>query len=167
MSKTQSESKMTVSGFQSAALGAMASRAVTIRNSPTLTAGGTLIKTQASFVILTPDIDDGPFLCGVATKGLANTEIEAALENQGPLSPEHNSQSEVSTRFRHIRIFGIIAPNEDSTRTLWRYFEEVTKLGFSEADAGYQFWIYNLGAALSSGSTLEVTHADFVIFDRD
>ncbi len=168
MSKTSTESKQTVSGFVSAALGTLASRDVNVIAGPVMVTGGTLIATKTAFVVLSPDAFDGPFLVGIAAGVLSAAQIEAAIENQGPISPAHSTNTEVASRWRHIRVLGVIEFDNaaaGSAGVLW--VDEAIKLAWATNDAGYQWFIYNLGPALSAGSTFEVTHKDFVIFDRD
>ncbi len=168
VSKTSTESKQTVSGFISAALSTLASRDLLSVAGPVMTTGGTLIATKTAFIVLSPDAFDGPFLVGIASGSLSAAQIEAAIENQGPISPAHSVNTEVASRWRHIRVLGVIGFNDDaagSAGILW--VDEAIKLAWAEEDAGYQYWIYNLGPTLTAGSTFEITHKDFVIFDRD
>ncbi len=157
-----------MSGFATAALGALASRDLNVLAGPTQQTGGTLISTKTVHTILGPDQFDGPFLLGVATGNLTAAEIEAAIENQGPSGPAHAAQTEIATRFRHIRTLGVIDLKDGAgpqAGTLW--IDEQIKLGWAEADGGWNWWIYNLGPALVAGATWEVTERDFVIYDKD
>jgi len=172
MSKVGSESKQTVSGFSSVALSTLASRDLALANAThTMVAGGTLVSLTAAVVILNPDQFDGPFLWGVSTGALSAAEIEAAIENTGPSGPAHSAQTELGSRFRHIRVLGLINPDPLSTSNpsaATAFIRNMRiKLGWAEQDGGWRYWVYNLGSDLVTGSTLEITDIAFVIFDRD
>ncbi len=162
---------MTLSGFVSVALSTLASRDLLLSGFVAAqVVGGTLISTKTVMTVLSPDQFDGPFLVGVATGALTAAEIEAAIENLGPSGPAHSTQTELSSRFRHIRTLGVIDfRNQDaavgSAGVLW--IDEQIKMGWAEQDGGYQWWIYNLGPTLVAGSTWEVTERSFVIYDKD
>ncbi len=163
------DEKMTLSGFVSTALGALSARDLILSGFVAAqVVGGTLISTKTVHTILSPDQFDGPFLIGVATGALTAAEIEAAMENLGPSGPAHSTQTELSSRFRHIRTLGVIQFDDaaaGSAGVLW--IDEQIKMGWAEQDGGYQWWLYNLGPALVAGSTWEVTERSFVIYDKD
>lgn len=125
----------------------------------------------AAAVILNPDQFDGPFLWGLATGALTAAEIEAALENTGPSGPAHSAQTELGSRFRHIRVLGLINPNPLATANPNAATEFIRnmriKMGWAEQDGGWRYWIYNLGPVLVAGSTFEITDIAFVVYDRD
>ncbi len=171
MSKVTSPDKMTLAGFKAVALGALASRKVLLSGFISAqSGGGTLININVQMHVLNPDGADGPFIVGIATGALSATEIESALENQGPSGPAHSAQTEVSTRWRHIRKLGWLfsTGQPETNQTYVANFQgKFTPMGWAEQDGGYQYWIYNVGNDLVTGSTWNVDEANFVIMDRD
>ncbi len=168
MSKIKQNEKQTVSGFGTLALGALASRDLVVIAGPTQVVGGTLVSTKTVHAILSPDQFDGPFLIGVATGNITAAELEQAIENGGPSGPAHATGTEVASRFRHIRTLGVLDARDGAgvqPFTLW--LDMAIKLGWAEQDGGWNWWIYNLGPDLVSGSTWEVTERNFVIYDKD
>ncbi len=168
VAKNTGDLKQTVSAVGSLALSTLASRDVVTIASPVLVTGGTLVSTKTVMTVLSPDADDGPFLVGVAAGALSAAQIEAAIENDGPFGPTHMDQMQNASRFRHIRTLGVLqAGLAQAGETMLLWIDQQIKLGFTEADAGWVWWIYNLGATLVAGSTWEITERDFVIFDKD
>jgi len=168
MSKITKSMKATVSGRQTEALGALVQATVAIEPGPSQVVGGTLIAEKVVFRVSGTDAGDGPFLCGVATGALTALEIAAAINNDGPSGPAHSTQTELSSRFRHIRVYGVMESKENAVaEPLLAYFDAVTKMGWAEQDAGWNYWVYLLGADLTSGSTLEVVNTSFVVYDKD
>ncbi len=168
MAKSTGELKQSVTGVGSLALATLASRDLVIVAGPAMVTGGTLISTKTVMTVLQPDAVDGPFLIGVAVGGLTAAQIESALELDGPSGPAHTDVIQNASRLRHIRTLGVLRQLlEQSGETMTLWIDQQIKLGFTEADAGWNWWIYNLGATLVAGSTWEITERDFVIFDRD
>ena len=169
MTKSGGNTKQTVSGFGSIALGALASRDCLLQTAFDVQSdSGTLIQLTAACTILGADQYDGPFMWGLATGALTASDIEESIENQGPASPAHSSTfSAREARWRHIRILGFIFPNDSAGvyNVGEAVMDKVVKLGWAEADTGWRYWIYNLGAALVAGGTWEVTEKAFVIYD--
>ncbi len=168
MSKITANEKQTVSGFASLALSTLASRTALVLAGPGQNGGGTFISTKTAMVILSADQFDGPFLVGVATGNLSAAQIEAAIENNGPAGMGHSDLTEIATRFRHIRTMGIIDLKDGAgIQPGTKWIDEAVKLGWTEGDGGWNWWIYNLGPTLVAGATWEVTERDFVIYDKD
>ncbi len=170
MSKPTTESLMTVSGFNAQALGTLSERDVVVNDAQIATqlTGGTYISSKTIWMIKAPDAGDGPFLCGVAAGALSATQIEEFLEMDGPTGPVHSGVTEISTRGRHIRILGILKPQAaSSTLTYIAMFDQLVKMGWGEQDGGWNYWLYNLGATLTTGSTWEVHEVTFVKYDKD
>ncbi len=167
MSKVSGEMEASVSGYQEVALGTLAQRGAAILAAATMVSGGTNIVEKSMHVITSVDQGDGPYLIGICTGALSAAQIEAAFENDGPSGPAHSTQTELSSRFRHIRILGELSPDPaDPAATYHKYFEKTVKMGWDEQDAGWNYWIYNLGPVLVTGSTWGVTTmGSFVKFD--
>lgn len=150
-------------------MGALVTGAVILADQVVQVVGGTLIKSNVIAGVRAQDLDDGPFLFGVATRGLSVTEIAAYFANNGPSGPTHSGQTELASRGRHIRIIGAIgARAKDAVdQSNWEHFEKVIKMGWAEQDGGYAYWIMNIGADLLTGSTFFGQMADFVVWDKD
>ncbi len=132
-----------------------------------LTDGGTLIKSRTHHFIRDTDPSDGPFLLGVAGGDLSTNEITGYYTLDGPQGMAHKDANETVTRGRHIRTLGYLNPDRNHVAglTIDGNFDVLTKMGFHEDEGGYDYFIMNLGNDLSAGSTWEVTHEDFVIWD--
>lgn len=170
VSKVASESLMTITGFNSQALGALATRDLVLNDAQIATqlVGGTYISSKTIWMIKDPDAADGPYLCGVATGALTATQIEDYLEMDGPTGPTHSGVTEISERGRHIRILGILnAPAFQNNGVFISMFDQVVKMGWAEQDGGWNYWLYNLGDSILTGSTWEVHEVTFVKYDRD
>ncbi len=151
----------------SQALGTLV-RDTTIKTTPllALTDGGTLIKSRSHHFIRDTDAGDGPFLIGVCVGGLSISEISGYYTLNGPQGMEHTDVTESVTRGQHIRTLGFINPDDNKDGgTIAKEFISVTKMGFTEDDAGYDYFLMNLGNDLVTGSTWEIQHEDFVIWD--
>ncbi len=148
MAKHNSERKVTMGGFISTPLSTLGTRKVLTAKISTLIDSGTLISARGVTTLLTPDDDDGPFIFGCQTGGLSATDIEAAFEAQGPTSRQHDADKEVASRWRHIRVLGVLMVNHgaNATHSYVLAFDKVVKMGFTEADAGWEYFVYNLGA---------------------
>ncbi len=97
-------------------------------------------------------------MLGVANGDLSDTEIEEAIEAQGPFFKGQTPQSENSRRM--VRFIGPIGPQAHETpSTLLTHFEFFdrfpTRIPFSEDKAGMLRWfIYNAGpASMTGGAT--------------
>ncbi len=151
----------------SVALGALG-RDTVLKTAPllTLTDGGTLIKSRTYQFIRDIDVNDGPFLVGVAGADLDVNEIAGYYILDGPQGLTHKAANEIVPRGRHIRTLGYLNPSEIAAGgVIAGAFDILTKLGFHEDEGGYDYFIMNLGNDLVTGSTWEVTHEDFVIWD--
>lgn len=160
---------MTVSHIDTVALGTLARQIVLFIPGTSQAVSGTLIKASGVLLLRSPDTDDGPFLFGVSTGNLTIGDIKAAIENDGPSGPTHSGQTERSTLWRHIRIIGVLS-NKGNANLPEQYileYEKVVKLGWSQQDGGYKFWVYNLGLDQVSGADIDQTAQEFVIYDRD
>ncbi len=95
---------------------------------------------------------DGPWLVGIMNTDLSLAELEAFLELGGPLTPNDITSVEVSSRGRAIRTLGVMQPTGDGT-TASIYFanQSLGGLRFSESGegAGWTYWLFNLGKAMS------------------
>ncbi len=169
MSKGAETQLMGVSGRVSTSLLTLDTKTTLLAGSQIATqvVSGTLISTKVVYTVRNPDADDGPFLCGVAVNGMSVAEVEAWIGNNGPVGPEHSTLTEIASRGRHIRVFGLLeSEGSNATQTYAQMFAEHVKLGWTKADAGWIYWIHNLGAQLTTGSTWDVQEFSFVKYDK-
>ncbi len=111
---------------------------------------------RAALSLETPDVDDGPFLVGMARGGASITEIKAAIENA---DLDRNRQGQANIRvvlFETVRMFG----STESSAT-GPFIEMDVSLGggkgipFDEGE-GWQWFIYNMGSQLVAGSFINL-----------
>lgn len=157
----------TITEVPSVALGALASRTAVAVIGPNMTQAGALISTTHAAVVLDQDSADGPFLYGIASRSLSVTEIKEYLEIGGPTFSSENIGQEQSTRGKRIRVLDVIGANEgnqgaDTPSYVFKKNLSLSGLAWTIQDAGWLWWIYNLGALLVAGSVFEVTAQNFV-----
>ncbi len=109
---------------------------------------------------------NGPFLFGVLEKGISLAQLEAYLENAGPVSPDETAKAEISTRGQRIRTLGTLQPQGDGT-VASLHFDNVSMKGlkFSEENSGWSHWIYNLGKVADTGATWTCAFQAFCEFN--
>lgn len=109
---------------------------------------------------------NGPFMFGIMQKGLSTTLLEEYLELSGPVTPSEVVKAERATRGEDLRTLGILMPRGDGT-TCAVYMDNQTLRGlrFSEEEAGWSWWLYNLGKVLDTGAIWTVTTQCFVHFN--
>ncbi len=109
---------------------------------------------------------DGPWLVGVMNSDLTLAELEAYLEQDGPVTPADIPQSEIASRGKAIRQLGILVPvGNGSVAGLYLADVSAKGLRFSEADettTGWTWWLYNLAAAMATGASWQVVTSVFV-----
>ncbi len=103
---------------------------------------------------------DGPLLFGLAPSDLTLAEIEAYLENAGPLTPSDITSREVASRGKYIRILGIAQSSQHPA--IYLDDKSLSGLKISEDAGGYTFFVYNVGAALTTGASLQVATQIFI-----
>ena len=135
----------------------------------TSTRGGSLISTtvQAAVTSLTPG--DGPFALYIKSNDLSSAEFEAYLELNGPVSPDDTTADEVSTRGRKARYIGLIVPfGNGGVAALDVKNMAMSGLRFTESGegGGLNYFLYNLGRDLTTGSSFNLTAQDFVRWNR-
>ncbi len=157
---------MTIANSISVALGTLASAKALLTAGPTMTRGGRLLSVRGSYVVHSLTAGDGPLLFGIADKSLSLVQLEEYLELQGPVTPDAVPEREQSSRGAQIRTLGILQPQADGT-TASQYLSNVSMSGlkFSEEAAGWNYWVYNPGQSMTTGSTLAVTVQFFAEFN--
>ncbi len=130
---------------------------------PVMTEPGRMISSTIAAAIRDLTAGDGPFLWGVASKNLSLSELEAYLENAGPVRGDDNTKVEISSRGRLTRVLGVLAPSGSGTQAIdfLRNFP-LKGLSWSEESAGWQWWVYNLGNTLTAGAFFHVVAQNFV-----
>ncbi len=158
---------MTVCEIQTASLASIAADDATGASSLTMTRGGTIISSTYIAQLEAHVDDEGPFEFGISHKGLTIPEVEAFLENAGPLSPDDKSSAEVASRSNSIKRLGYLQGPTGGDSELFVVYARNQRmiLKFDEESAGWQWWVYNHGAASSAGSQLfRVSASHFVKF---
>ncbi len=111
---------------------------------------------------------DGPFLVGIAAKQISTTLLEGWLENNGPEGPDKTAKVEIASRGRFIRHLGVLQPQGDGSSAI-HYLDNkgLSGLRFSEEDegAGWTYWLYNQGPAMTTGALFRVAVQNFVRFN--
>ncbi len=157
---------MTVSDVATQGLTTLAADTGVLTGGPVMTRGGKLLSVRGSFSIKNLTAGDGPFLVGLADKGIDLTQLEAYLENDGPVTPDETAKAEIASRGARIRTLGVLQPMGDGT-TASLYLDNASLKGlkFSEENAGWNSWLYNLGDALTTGSSLRQVLQFFAEFN--
>ena len=131
----------------------------------TMTASGRILSSTISAAIAGLTARDGPWLFGCANRDYTDAEIEAYLENAGPVSPSDKVSREVASRGKNIRVLGVIEPRGNgTTASLFLKNIRMAGLEFNEDSSGIDWWIYNLGLQMTTGATLRIMAQHFVEF---
>ncbi len=128
---------------------------VTVNSGPNMTRGGMLISTTLAATLNGPVVGEAAQMYGIADDSLTATEIKEFLEINGPLAPTPGTPLERSTRGARIRTLGVLFPGSHGSAVGERanfHKNERISLKWSEEGGGWQWWSYNLGASLSTGS---------------
>ncbi len=140
------------------ALGTLAAGALLSSSGPAMTRGGKIISATLQGGLRGITEGEGPIMWGIAQADLSDAEIEEFLELEGPLAPSQVTESEIASRGRRIRVLGTVGIGHSSC-VINMHNHKMSGLRFSEASEttnGWKWWVYNLGAALTTGSTLEL-----------
>ncbi len=131
-----------------------------------MTRGGRLISVRGVLSVRGLTAGNGPFLVGIADKGISLAQLEQYLENAGPVTPDETAKAEIASRGQRIRTLGIIQPMGDGTTGSF-YLDNASLRGmkFSEEQTGWAYWLYNLGAAMTTGANWLVAVQHFVEFN--
>ncbi len=122
-----------------------------------------MMSTRGSMHVRSLTAGDGPFLVGIASKSLTLVQLEEYLETNGPVFEEDTNNVERATRGKNIRTLGTIVPQgSGQCGALWLDNKSLAGLRFSEESAGWNNWVYNLGPAMTTGSTFGIALQHFV-----
>ncbi len=109
---------------------------------------------------------EGNFLYGISSADLSLAELEEYLELNGPLSESDIVGMERATRGKHLRVLGRLTPQGNGQQAAdFLKNQTLSGLLIPEDAGGFDFWIYNLGAALTTGSTFRVAMQAFARWD--
>ncbi len=122
-----------------------------------MTRGGALISGQMAFIAHGVTAGDGPLLVGLANKSLDLAQLEEFLEVQGPVEPTAVPQTERAMRGKLVRKLGLMTPRGNGTvLDLFVDNRSLSGLRFNEESAGWNYFVYNLGRAMTTGATWQV-----------
>ncbi len=133
-----------------------------ISPSPALTRGGKILSFSSHGGLNGATLGDGPLIHGVMSGDLTLAELEAFLELEGPLTPADVTAMEVASRGKKIRVLGSVSASNPEIAIDNR---SLSGLRFSEAAEttnAWNTWVYNPGAALTTGAILEQVERAFV-----
>ncbi len=131
-----------------------------------MTRGGRLLSVRGAASLRGLTAGDGPLLYGICAKNISTSELQAFLDQDGPVSPDETDKSEIATRGKDIRTIGILQPSADgTTASLYLDNRSLSGLVFTEESAGWRYWVYNLGAAMTTGCSLINSCQFFVEFN--
>ncbi len=150
----------------SIALGALASGSLTSGDGPLMTDGGFITSTELGVNHQSRDADDPPVYFGIADKQLTDTEIEEALEVNGPTFKDQVPQVEHARR--RVRMIGALIPLVASNALDVPAFaaKVETRMAWTEDTAGWKWWVYNRsGRAFTAGSTVDILATHNVRWD--
>ncbi len=147
-------------------LGALAINTSANIAGPVMTQGGRAlsIRGTASLSDLTPG--DGPISVYMTDKSLSTSEFEAYLEAGGPVSEEDTTAVEIATRGRRVRFLGTLIPAGNGTVAALSFMNEsLSGLRFTKLSAGWAYFLYNEGRAMTTGSRVRITDSVFIRWD--
>ncbi len=161
------DNKGSILDVASAALSTLAVDTGQLLAAPVMTRGGAMISAQIAATVTVLAAGDGPFLFGIANKSLSLAELEEYLELDGPIEPTQVPQVERATRGKLIRTLGLIVPTGDGTvANLFVDNRSLSGLRWNEESAGWNYWVYNRGQALTTGAILRIWASFFVRWNK-
>ncbi len=142
-------------------IGALGSNDVVKAAGPVITEDFRIIKTEVSCTLtaLTAGEGTGASL-GIANNDLSAAEIEESLEVTGPLFPGDRILQEKAERF--TKILGEFVPGNVNTQMLLQGpdggspVSATIRWTFGNSQAGWGWFVYNNGAAITTGATAVV-----------
>ncbi len=144
----------------------LAAQTAILISGPSMTRGGRILSLRGSFAIFSLTAGDGPWLVGIKTADLTLAELEEYLELNGPINPGDRVSMERSGRGAVIRTLGHIVPQGDGTvASLYFDNKSLSGLKFDEEAGGWEYWLYNLGKAMTTGAVWRQALQMFVEFN--
>ncbi len=161
--KTLKENTGSVQQGTEVALGTLPLATGILLVSPVMVRGGSMISVRGSHVIRGLTAGDGPFMIGVVNGDLSLAELEEYLETEGPTHPDDTTKVEIASRGRKVRTLGLAMPTAEGKAAAFMMKDLPLKgLRFSEESAGWNWWLYNRGVAMTTGATWNVLSSVFV-----
>ncbi len=148
--------KSSVMEGQSSTMGTLAALTALALSGPTVLRGGKLLSVRGSIRVFSATPGDGPWMTGVMNADLTAAELLAYLVLAGPLRPDDVTVREVASRGKFVRTLGVLQPQGDgSSASIYLDDRSLKGLKFSESGegAGWDWWIVNLGAAMTTGAS--------------
>ncbi len=150
------------------AIGALASEAAIILGTNTaILERFRIIKLEVYAVINAMTTGEGTgLLFGIADGDFSISEIEAAIEVTGPLGPNDNVLEEVAERY--VKILGAV-DRETGTEAIFENekgghkMERNIRWTFARTKS-WNFFIYNLGAAFTTGATCNLRATSYGVW---
>ncbi len=166
MPNTRKDDTSSVQEVGTQTLGTLVASTGILIAGPTVTRGGTMLSVRGAMSVHDVTPGDGPWLFGVMSSDLTLAQLEAYLEQGGPVSPADQSAREISSRGKRIRMLGLAVPMGDgSVAGEYMKNEKLSGLRFSESGevtgAGWTWWLYNRGKTMTTGSTWRLTTSSF------
>ncbi len=143
-------------------LSTLAQSAILTSAGPAVTRGGKIISSTFLGGINTFTSGNGPLIWGIFDSTMTSAQVEAYLENEGPLAPTDTAKAEIATRGKNLRILGVLTPSLNIASLVNR---KMSGLRFAEVDesaSGWTTFIYNLGPALDTGAEFDLLAVHFV-----
>ncbi len=160
--KKQKKEVGSVINKSSITLGTLAKNTGILSAAPAVTRGGKILSMSVGGGLNGFTSGEGPLLYGMCSSDLALAELEAYLELEGPLSPTDIVSSEVASRGKNVRILATLTFQRDA---IDMHNHSMSGLKFAESGestGAWTSWIYNLGAALTTGCIVELLERAFV-----
>ncbi len=129
-----------------------------------MTRGGKIISSNLYGGLEKLTEGEGPLMWGVMPSDLTLAELEAWIELSGPLTPTDTTSVEIASRGRKVQVLGVLGPGLASTQISMasRSMRGLRWAEASETTTGWTWWIYNTGAALTTGAIFRLQAQHFV-----
>ncbi len=159
---------MTVIGRTSVALATLATNTAILIGGPTMTRGGRCLSVRGGIGIHTITPGDGPWIFGLVNGDFSLAELEEYLELNGPVTPNDTTAVERASRGAKVRTLGILRPSGDGSVAA-EYLADRSLSGFRFSESGegpgWNWWLYNLGKAMSTGAIWNIQPQIFTQFN--
>ncbi len=151
-------------------LGALGAQDAVIAGGPAITDSFRIIKSEVEMVITgLTDNEGGGIYLGLANGALSAAQIEVAMETVGPLSRSDRVNTEQAERY--TKLLGGVDGIVEGPATVLRLInkqgghivEETIRWTFTNT-AGWNWFLYNLGSAMTTGATAQVLAKHFGVW---
>ncbi len=141
-------------------LGALVANTAVKVAGPTMIQGGFITTSEIATHITSLTAGEGESLfLGIADKQLSDAEIKESLEAGGPTFKKQDPQADHANR--RVRILGQVGMIQSAivpTNTQIGHWlgKLETRISFSEDNADWSWFVWNLGSTMTTGSTMRV-----------